>query len=67
MHAEYSANMLLSLLPPLLLLLQSYGAVIDIEGYPDVVGLVTPDHGGTAELQGNNMLDNMLCNIMSHM
>jgi hypothetical protein len=36
----------------LLLLLQEYGAVLDIDAAPDVVGLVTTEHGGTADLPG---------------
>jgi hypothetical protein len=26
--------------------------VIDLDAAPDVVGLVTPEHGGTADLEG---------------
>jgi hypothetical protein len=41
----------------LLLLLQEYGAVLDVEAAPDVVGLVTPEHGGTADLPGECYID----------
>uniref|UniRef100_A0A383V4G5 S1 motif domain-containing protein n=1 Tax=Tetradesmus obliquus TaxID=3088 RepID=A0A383V4G5_TETOB len=44
--------------------LRGYGAVIDVEGYPDVVGLVTPDHGGIADLQGTGSLDLCILDVV---